>query len=236
MELLEPYMNWIYLGAVVLAVLIFAWLMIRALGGRVRAKRGSRLGISEYYEVDKSRFLVLVRRDDVEHLVLVGGSQDVVIEAGISPRPSRQRARALSETGIWRLRPLTAFRLPRQRGRHRKRLRWEPLSLPETFARWDHVPRRGRRFSQNPHQLIARRICGRWNTIWIASDLLPDHDRDYLNKGPKLTASALWFMGVAPVPGRRRRSIVAIDLFAPLVTFLCLDRKRGDGTGIQAAK
>jgi hypothetical protein len=94
MELLEPYMNWIYLGAVVLAVLIFAWLMIRALGGRVRAKRGSRLGISEYYEVDKSRFLVLVRRDDVEHLVLVGGSQDVVIEAGISPRPSRQSAGA----------------------------------------------------------------------------------------------------------------------------------------------
>ncbi len=94
MELLEPYMNWIYLGAVVLAVFIFAWLMIRALGGRVRAKRGSRLGISEYYEVDKSRFLVLVRRDDVEHLVLVGGSQDVVIEAGIPTRPARQGAPA----------------------------------------------------------------------------------------------------------------------------------------------
>jgi len=89
MEFLQPYMNWIYLGAVVLAVLIFAWLMIRALGGRVRAKRGSRLGISEYYEVDKSRFLVLVRRDDVEHLVLVGGSQDVVIEAGIPTKSGR---------------------------------------------------------------------------------------------------------------------------------------------------
>ncbi|MGI9513820.1 MAG: hypothetical protein ACR2OL_13030 [Anderseniella sp.] len=92
MELLEPYMNWIYLGAVLLAVFIFAWLMLRALGGRVRAKRGSRLGISEYYEVDKSRFLVLVRRDDVEHLVLVGGSQDVVIEEGIVTRPARQGA------------------------------------------------------------------------------------------------------------------------------------------------
>jgi len=83
-------MNWIYLGSVVLAVLIFAWLMIRALGSRVRAKRGSRLGISEYYEVDKSRFLVLVRRDNVEHLVLVGGSQDVVIEAGIPTKQARQ--------------------------------------------------------------------------------------------------------------------------------------------------
>ncbi len=89
MEFLEPYMNWVYLGCVVLAVLIFAWLMIRVLGGRVRAKRGSRLGISEYYEVDKSRFLVLVRRDNVEHLVLVGGSQDVVIEAGIIAKSAR---------------------------------------------------------------------------------------------------------------------------------------------------
>lgn len=94
MEFLEPYLNWIYLGSVVLAVLIFAWLMIRALGGRVRAKRGSRLGISEYYEVDKSRFLVLVRRDNVEHLVLVGGSQDVVIEAGIQAKPGRASAAA----------------------------------------------------------------------------------------------------------------------------------------------
>jgi len=87
-------MNWVYLAAVILAVLIFAWLMIRAFGGRVRAKRGSRLGISEYYEVDKSRFLVLVRRDNVEHLVLVGGSQDVVIEAGIPTKPGRPSAAA----------------------------------------------------------------------------------------------------------------------------------------------
>lgn len=94
MEFLQPYMNWIYLGSVVLAVLIFAWLMIRALGGRVRAKRGSRLGISEYYEVDKSRFLVLVRRDNVEHLVLVGGSQDVVIESGIPTNQGRAGAAA----------------------------------------------------------------------------------------------------------------------------------------------
>lgn len=97
MELLEPYMNWIYLACIVLAVLIFGWLMIRAVGGRVRAKRGSRLGISEYYEVDKSRFLVLVRRDDVEHLVLVGGSQDVVIEAGIPTKASRKNAAASAQ-------------------------------------------------------------------------------------------------------------------------------------------
>lgn len=85
MEMLEPYLNWIYLAGVVLALLLFGWIMVRAFGGKVRARKGARLGISEYYEVDKSRFLVLVRRDDVEHLVLVGGNQDVVIESGIRP-------------------------------------------------------------------------------------------------------------------------------------------------------
>lgn len=90
MELIEPYMNLIYLGGIILALLIFAWIMIKTFGGRMRAKRGARLGISEYYEVDKSRFLVLVRRDDVEHLVLIGGTQDVVIEQGIGGKSSRK--------------------------------------------------------------------------------------------------------------------------------------------------
>jgi hypothetical protein len=85
MDLIEPYMNWIYLAAIVIALLILASVMIRVFGSKVRARKGARLGISEYYEVDKSRFLVLVRRDDVEHLVLVGGGQDVVIESGIRP-------------------------------------------------------------------------------------------------------------------------------------------------------
>jgi len=93
MDLIEPYQNWIYLAGVVLALLLFAWIMIRSFGGKVRARRGARLGISEYYEVDKSRFLVLVRRDDVEHLVLVGGNQDLVIETNIQPdRAQRQQS------------------------------------------------------------------------------------------------------------------------------------------------
>ena len=47
-------------------------------------RRGQRLGISEYHEIDKSRRLVLVRRDNVEHLILIGGAQDLVIEPGIT--------------------------------------------------------------------------------------------------------------------------------------------------------
>lgn len=43
-----------------------------------------RLGVSEQVMVDSRRKLVLVRRDDVEHLILTGGPVDVVIETGIA--------------------------------------------------------------------------------------------------------------------------------------------------------
>lgn len=67
---------------VLLLIVLGAW---RALSPRMSGRRGQRLGISEYYELDKTRRLVLLRRDNVEHLVLIGGSQDLVIESGITP-------------------------------------------------------------------------------------------------------------------------------------------------------
>ncbi len=42
-----------------------------------------RIAVVAACDVDESRQLLLVRRDDVEHLVLVGGSTDLVIESGI---------------------------------------------------------------------------------------------------------------------------------------------------------
>src|SRR5215510_7750224 len=43
-----------------------------------------RLAIMEQASVDRSRRLVLIRRDDVEHLIMTGGPVDVVIETGIA--------------------------------------------------------------------------------------------------------------------------------------------------------
>lgn len=83
MDFLTAYWSYILGALIVLAVLILLFVVIRSLGGRVRGGKGARLGISEYHEIDKDRRLVLVRRDDVEHLVLIGGAQDVVIETGI---------------------------------------------------------------------------------------------------------------------------------------------------------
>jgi flagellar protein FliO/FliZ len=43
-----------------------------------------RLAVMEHARVDRQRTLVLIRRDDVEHLIMTGGPVDVVIETGIA--------------------------------------------------------------------------------------------------------------------------------------------------------
>jgi hypothetical protein len=84
MELLAPYMNYIITAGIALAVLLVGILIYRLFSGPVMGRKGQRLGVSEYYEIDKTRRLVLLRRDETEHLVLIGGGQDLVIESGIS--------------------------------------------------------------------------------------------------------------------------------------------------------
>ena len=85
MDFLNENMHNIIVAAVILLILVVLLAVWRRFSPRVAGgRRGQRLGISEYYEVDKDRRLVLVRRDNVEHLILIGGPQDVVIEAGIS--------------------------------------------------------------------------------------------------------------------------------------------------------
>jgi Flagellar biosynthesis protein, FliO len=83
MEMLTPYLNYIIVAAVILAVLLIGTLVYRGLHKRVRGRKGQRLGISEYHEIDETRRLVLVRRDETEHLLLIGGAQDIVVESGI---------------------------------------------------------------------------------------------------------------------------------------------------------
>ena len=82
-EIFEPYIEYAKPAAITLAALLILWLIIRTIGGKISGRRGNRLAVSEFHEIDKSRRLVLVRRDDVEHLIMIGGNQDMVIEAGI---------------------------------------------------------------------------------------------------------------------------------------------------------
>ncbi|HWV80363.1 MAG TPA: hypothetical protein VNZ50_02955 [Hyphomicrobiaceae bacterium] len=46
-----------------------------------------RLAVVDHANVDGRRRLVLVRRDNIEHLIMTGGPVDVVIETGIPAHP-----------------------------------------------------------------------------------------------------------------------------------------------------
>jgi hypothetical protein len=76
------------LGALILLLVILVVVrIVRGLtfgtfvaGGR---NRKTRLAVMDAAAVDSHRRLVLVRRDDVEHLILIGGPTDVVVEQNI---------------------------------------------------------------------------------------------------------------------------------------------------------
>ncbi len=75
-----PYLAYAGIALVAFVALIF---ISRSFGRRSRGRKGVRLGIVEYCEIDQTRRLVLLRRDDVEHLILIGGNQDVLVEGSI---------------------------------------------------------------------------------------------------------------------------------------------------------
>jgi hypothetical protein len=80
---IQPYLNYILAALAVLAALVVLMIIFRMFKSRARGRKGMRLGLIEYCEIDQSRRLVLVRRDDVEHLLMIGGGHDLVVESGI---------------------------------------------------------------------------------------------------------------------------------------------------------
>jgi hypothetical protein len=65
---------------VVLSIVLF---VLRA-RGTLAVRRLGRLSVIDFCEVDKARRLVIVRRDNVEHLLLIGGAQDLLIEKSLN--------------------------------------------------------------------------------------------------------------------------------------------------------
>ncbi len=53
---------------------------------RLFSPRSRRLAYVERTALEGGRKLLLVRRDDVEHLILIGGPIDLVVESGIRPQ------------------------------------------------------------------------------------------------------------------------------------------------------
>lgn len=137
---------------------VAAWLVRRLgagrLGGVGLRGRQPRLAVVDYASVDGRRRLILVRRDNIEHLVMIGGPSDIVVESNIVraapatrevtvarppamaeplPRTIPAPAPEPAAAGAWPLQPEPAIppaapRLPRN----------EPL--PEEPAAWPLQP------------------------------------------------------------------------------------------------
>ena len=93
-----PAVLWTLLALVVLVIVLVVVRIVRSMtfgtfvaGGR---NRKTRLAVMDAAAVDSQRRLVLVRRDDIEHLILIGGPTDVVVERDIRLHASSRRPAA----------------------------------------------------------------------------------------------------------------------------------------------
>ncbi len=79
------------IGLAVLAFLVAALLVLAIVrmlfGARLRMPGGrarqARLGIVDAFDLDRQRQLIIVRRDNTEHLIMIGGPNDLLIESEI---------------------------------------------------------------------------------------------------------------------------------------------------------
>jgi flagellar protein FliO/FliZ len=105
---------------VVLGALALAFWLVRQFGaGRLvngASGRQPRLAVIDQATVDSRRRLVLIRRDNVEHLLIIGGPSDVVVEPNIvraatalretgPARPPAMPKPPVGEDSMWRLQP-----------------------------------------------------------------------------------------------------------------------------------
>jgi flagellar protein FliO/FliZ len=105
--------------AVLALIVVAAWLVRRfasnRLGTNTNRGRMPRLAVIDAAAVDGRRRLVLVRRDNIEHLIMIGGPTDIVVESNIvratasrdqlPQRPSAvetpPRLAPLPDAGLW---------------------------------------------------------------------------------------------------------------------------------------
>lgn len=84
------------LGIVLVLIVLGLWALKLLTRGTTVVGRGRnrRLSVIDHMQVDAKRQLLIVRRDNVEHLILTGGPQDVIVETGIPverpPMPNRR--------------------------------------------------------------------------------------------------------------------------------------------------
>ncbi|HSI41627.1 MAG TPA: flagellar biosynthetic protein FliO, partial [Xanthobacteraceae bacterium] len=72
-------------AALVLALILIGWASRRPKRRGSSGGSGPRLAVLDQIALDDRRRLVLVRRDNVEHLLMIGGVTELVVESG-APR------------------------------------------------------------------------------------------------------------------------------------------------------
>lgn len=73
------------LVAVLALAVIGLWLLKLTMKSTATLGRGRnrRLGVVEQLQIDARRQVLIIRRDDVEHVIMTGGGQDLLVESGI---------------------------------------------------------------------------------------------------------------------------------------------------------
>nr|WP_321459995.1 flagellar biosynthetic protein FliO [uncultured Cohaesibacter sp.] len=80
-------------GVILILIFLLTWIMkkLNLVSARI-ARQGEdpRLSIKEVIAIDHKRRLLLVQRDNIEHLLLIGGESDLLVEHHIPPQPAHQ--------------------------------------------------------------------------------------------------------------------------------------------------
>lgn len=97
----QPYLYLLVLVGIIVSLALFGVILRRVVrtSQGIDANRGRqpRLGVVDSFEIDRQRQLLIIRRDAVEHLVLIGGASDLLIESNIvRATPSTQRETVLT--------------------------------------------------------------------------------------------------------------------------------------------
>jgi len=90
---LGNYVRFIFALIFVLSLIGVLSLLVRRYGlgmatAQIRKGQDRRLSLVEILPLDAKRRAVLIRRDTVEHLVILGPDSETVIECGIAPPPA----------------------------------------------------------------------------------------------------------------------------------------------------
>jgi flagellar biogenesis protein FliO len=89
--------------ALAVLLIVVVWIFRKMTGTAARRamrSRVPRLSITDSTTVDEKRYLVMVRRDNIEHLLLIGGANDLVVESNIvrAQTPQKQGAASVAQS------------------------------------------------------------------------------------------------------------------------------------------